>query len=242
MGTRFLGGFAIPVEKVDDLMGKLDALKDGFEAQKEEFLAGYSEAVQSWIDANPGWEEVISNAQADLSHVRKSLCFSTQMFNVAPVDKHQEGLEAKVSGLAGQLRHEVSVMAKETWKRSYQGQREVTLKALRPIHTMVRKIEGLVFLEPSLNELVEGIKETLTTMPGKGPIKGRQLAEACGILAVLGDIPDAMPPAEDEVEAAVDPLFQQEQGTQEESAEPEPILPAIVMSAPLEAARPAEWF
>ena len=134
-------------------------------------------------------------------------------------------------------------MAKETWKRSYQGQREVTLKALRPIHTMVRKIEVLVFLEPALNELVEGIKETLGNMPNKGPIKGRQLAEACGILAVLGDIPDAIPPVHEELEPPESPLFQQEQGQEETLPEPEPeSIPEIYIPVPLEAARPAEWF
>ncbi|MFA5183166.1 MAG: DUF3150 domain-containing protein [Syntrophales bacterium] len=250
VGTRFLGGYAIPVDKVADLMVKLDGLKIEFEAKKEEFLASYSEAVQSWIDANPGWESVIANAQAEPEHVRKSLCFSTQVFNVTPVEKHQEGLQKEVTGLAGQLRHEIQVMAKDTWKRSYHGQQEVTQKALRPIHAMIRKIEGLVFLEPELNDLVEGIKETLAGMPPKGAIKGRQLAEACGILAILGDIPEAMRPAvlTDEDKATVDgTLFQQE--AEQEAPAPESesealqeIIAPAFSKKPFEAASPAEWF
>ncbi|MCX5727696.1 MAG: DUF3150 domain-containing protein [Nitrospirae bacterium] len=249
VGTRFLGGFAIPAEKVAALMGKIDALKVEFEAKKEEFLAGYSEAVQSWIKANPGWESVISNAQAEPDHVRKSLCFSTQVFNVTPVDEHQEGLLTEVTGLAGQLRHEIQVMAKDTWKSSYQGQQEVTRRALRPIEAMIRKIEGLVFLEPELNDLVEGFKETLVCIPPKGAIKGRLLADLCGILAVLGDIPEAKPHAvltDGEEETVAGSLFQQEPEVAAEAefavdVEQETFVPAYSQK-PSEAARPSEWF
>ncbi len=240
VGTRFLGGYAIPAEKVNELMGKINTLKFEFEARKEEFLDRYSESVQSWINANPGWEKVIENAQASGEHVRKAISFSTQLFSIAPVEEHQEGLEKEVTGLAGQLRHEIQVMAKDTWKQSYQGQQEVTQRALRPIETMIRKIEGLVFLEPELNDLVEGFKQTLSGMPFKGFIKGRQLADLCGILAVLGDIPEANPAAvlPDKVEETVTvTLVEQEV----EAIVQEIFYPAIAEKT-FEAARPAEWF
>lgn len=271
VGTRFLGGFAIPAEKVADLMGKIDALKLEFEFRKEEFLDRYSEAVKSWIDSNPGWEKVIENAQASGEHVRKALSFSTQLFSIAPVVDHQEGLQKEVTGLAGQLRHEIQVKAKEAWKNSFQGQQEVTQRALRPIEAMIAKIEGLVFLEPELNALVEGFKETLACMPSKGIIKGRQLADLCGILAVLGDIPEANTAVRtDEVEetdaiTVDDSLFQKElildtdtaaravheveQAPSEYdticiSAEPvqENFVPAFAAKNHFDAARPSEWF
>ena len=61
---------------------------------------------------------------------------------------------------------------------------------------MVDKVEGLVFLEPGLNELVAGIKSILETMPATGPVKGADFAALCGALHLLGDIPAAATSAE----------------------------------------------
>lgn len=241
VGTRFLGGYAIPIDELDGLMQKLGTIKTAFEREKEEFLNGYSDAVQSWIDSNPGWEAVIKNAEAEPEKVRKAISFATQVFSVSPVEEHQEGLVKEVEGLGGQLRHEIEVMAQNTWKRSFQGQKEVTQRAMRPIRTILKKIEGLVFLEPELNELIEGMKGTLDDMPKKGLIKGRHLSELCGILAVLGNIPEAKSTCTDD-----------QPGEEEASAEPELELspeqehentPAPHVVRPIqEAARPVEWF
>ena len=260
VGTRFLGGYAIPVESIGDLMVKLNALKKEFDAKKEEFLNGYEDAVQEWIAANPGWENVIEKAEAKPADVRSAISFSSQVYNVTLVEEHQEGLAQEVSGMAGQLRHEIELLAKQTWKQSYQGQREVGQKALRPLRAMVRKIEGLVFLEPGLNDLIEGLKETLAALPSKGVIKGRQLAEACGILSVLGNIPEAsttviaeaLAEAEAETEAArkaeeettveSGSLFQQKSGA-DTSGVQDIVVPAAHIVKPLEeVARPTEWF
>jgi hypothetical protein len=205
VGTRFLGGYAVPAEKIDELMPKLAAIQKEFEESREGFLSAYDQAVEDWIAENPGWQEVIRRAVEDISYVGRQLSFSVQTFRINPVRAHRSGLESEIHGLADQLRHEVGQVARTAWESSYQGRTEVGQKAIRPVRAMLEKIEGLVFLEPGLNELVEGIRTVLTALPTAGSIKGADFASLCGALHLLGNIPDARqiaenPPVETEPE------------------------------------------
>jgi len=191
VGTRFIGGFAIPENKINDLVAEIDEVETLFMAYRGELLERYDEKHQAWKDANPGWESVIQNASVSVKDVARAVSFSAQVINVAPVVEHSKGLEIEVKGLAGQLRREIEVEAKKTWKDSYKGQVEVTQKAIRPLRSMLSKIEGLVFIDSGLYDIVEGIKDVLASLPKDGFIKGRQLAEVCGVLSLLGDIPEA---------------------------------------------------
>ena len=241
VGTRFLGGFAVPVEKLDELMTHLDVVKDEFTTTKSEFLAEYDQAVQDWKAQNPGWEEVIACAVESLEYVARQLDFRVQTFNINPVDGHETGLETEINGLAEQLRHEIQQQARMTWDGSFRGKLEVGQKTVRPLRAMLEKIEGPVFLEPALNELVTGIRSTLATLPKTGPIKGGDFAALCGVIHLLGNIPEAREiaeqlPVEDEPEE--DPAVAQ--NTTEE-------LPGIPMiqelaRVPQFVEAPVEWF
>lgn len=191
-GTRFLGGFAIPNEKIDGLMASLKEIQQKFEDRKQSFLSErYESALKKWIEANPGWEKIIKGSVVAPQEVSKRINFKVQVFDINPVDGQEEGLKTEVHGLAGQLRREIEVMAQTTWKQSFLGKKEVSQKAMRPIKAMLEKIDGLTFLEPSLLDLVQGMQDIMSGIPKKGYIKGQNFAAACGILSVLGNIPEA---------------------------------------------------
>ena len=241
VGTRFLGGYAVPVEKLDELMTQLDDVKDEFNTTKSEFLAEYDQAVHDWKAQNPGWEEVIASAVESLQYVERQLDFRVQTFNINPVDGHETGLETEVNGLAEQLRHEVQQQARMTWDGSFRGKLEVGQKTVRPLRAMLEKIEGLVFLEPALNELVTGIRSTLATLPKTGPIKGGDFAALCGVIHLLGNIPEAREiaeqlPVEDEPE---------EDATVAQNFSADfpgiPIIPELI-PVPQFVEAPVEWF
>lgn len=239
VGTRFLGGYAVPIEKLDHLMPKLEAIQKKFEETKEEFLAEYDQAVDDWVAENPGWGEVIRRAVEDVAYVRRQLSFSVQSFNISPIEEHATGLEAEVNGLADQLRHEVRQVARSTWDSSYQGKIEVGQKAVRPVRAMLEKIEGLVFLEPGLHGLVDGLRAVLAALPKTGPIKGADFAALCGALHLLGNIPEAReiaenPPVETEPEEPVDAA------AQPPSPHAVPVPPPVFIRQPVQP--PAQWF
>jgi hypothetical protein len=176
-----------------------------------------------------------------LEYVRRQLAFCVQTFNINPVEGHETGLETEINGLADQLRHEVRQQARLTWDSSFKGKLEAGQKAVRPIRSMLEKIEGLVFLEPGLNELVTGIRSTLVNLPKTGPIKGGDFAALCGVIHLLGNIPEAREiaenlPVEDEpADEAVEELESTEDSNEIE------IIPDLLYVPQFEEA-PAEWF
>ncbi len=236
VGTRFLGGYAVPMDKLDELMTELDSIKDEYNRAKADFLAEYDQAVQDWTAQNPGWENVIATAVESLEYVDRQLSFKVQTFHINPVDGHEQGLESEINGLAEQLRHEIQQQARMTWDGSFRGKLEVGQKTVRPLRAMVEKIEGLVFLEPCLHELVTGIRSTLATMPKSGPIKGGDFAALCGVIHLLGNIPEAreiaeQPPVEDEPEEVS--LF---------TPEPVTVPVELLHTPPVYEEAPTEWF
>lgn len=241
VGTRFLSGYAVPVEKLGCLMAELDLIKEEYEAAKAEFLSEYDRAVQDWKEQNPGWEEVIARAVEPPEYVGGQLAFKVQTFNINPVEGHETGLETEINGLADQLRHEVRQQAQRTWDDSFRGKLEVGQKTVRPVRTMLDKIEGLVFLEPGLNELVTGIRSTLATLPKTGPIKGADFAALCGAIHLLGNIPEARDIAESHpIEEEPEEVPAEELETSEEPTEIE-IIPDLPYVPQFEEA-PTEWF
>jgi hypothetical protein len=101
---------------------------------------------------------------------------------------------------------------------------------------MLEKVEGLVFLEPGLGEMVRGIRGLLEALPATGPIKGADFAAVCGCLRLLGDIPGTSAPAPDPPEAEL------EQGEPADSAERQPPLPFPEPPRRAPSPVPSQWF
>jgi len=200
-GARLMGGYAIPTGRMAELKDQLDALVALGRKLKAELLSDLSAAVEEWKEKNPGWEALIDRADINPETVGRAISFSWQVYNIAPVEGQEEGLEAEINGLSGQLRQEIQTEARLLWKNSVQGKAEVTQRTLRPIRAMGKKLNGLAFLEPDLEDLVKEISDVLETLPKKGPIRGRHLAAVCGIVGLLGNIPDAKTMAEAAVKA-----------------------------------------
>lgn len=232
VGTRFLKGFAVPAAKFDELLGRILPPIEKFRSTQQALIPVFNDICAAWVSENPEWAVMLSNAKPSVACIEK-MQFGLQAFSIEPVSvagvpEAEEGLEKEIHGLAGQLRQEIEIQARAVWKQSFMGKREVTQKALRPIREMVEKIDGLKFLEPSLFDLVDGIKAVLGSLPKKGILKGQHLAQVCGILSLLGNIPEAGIPMEDQEEAT------------EEDESSVPV--ATTKKSHNQESYPAEWF
>lgn len=184
-GVRFGGdGYAIPRERVEPLTLELKRLKGEFETAKADFLSVYNEEVEKWIDSNrPEWAPIIRASVDSLSHIKKSLSFSYSAFDVkVPADLVENGLDEEVNSLYGQLCHEVRVTARQTFENSFVGKQEITHKTLRPIKAIREKLNGLLFLDPSIAQAIQIIDDTLNKLPAQGTIKGTDLNMIAGLV------------------------------------------------------------
>lgn len=207
-GVRFLGGFAIPKENIDDLVKELKEIKQRFQEAKDSLLKDYNKEVNKWIAENPPeWATVIRAVIEPVSTIDQAL-----HFNFAPVvvgspegmEDENEGLDEETDGLLGQLFHEIRMQAKTAFEASYIGRKEVTRKALRPIMSMKDKLQGLSFLDPEIAEAIQGIEQVMAKVPKTGPITGADLDMIAGLVGRrLANIGRPLPP-EPESEAVAE--------------------------------------
>ncbi len=188
-GVRFLGGFAIPEDKAEEVAKELEAVMADFEAEKQEFLKSYAENMQAWLRNLPDrWRTMVEQSVESPDHIATRLSFGFQTFQVSGVEGLNSGLERATSGLGDQLFREISQASRLVWSQSFQSRTKVSQKALRPIRSILEKAKGLVFIQPSLGLLIVSIEQELDSLPKAGYMEGRDFHILVGILNTLSSL------------------------------------------------------
>jgi len=191
VGTRFLGGFAVPVESAASITTELERIALGFAAAKTEFIAGYDAAVTDWVVRHPEFAGIIEQAVDSVEFVSTRLSFDFLVVSVGlpeslpPADVAR--LESKIGSLSEQMFYEISVEANQLIEQSLLGKEQVTRNALRPIRRMRDKLDGLGFLDHRVAPVVSTIDDLLARIPTKGAIEGSILQEILATAMLLSD-------------------------------------------------------
>jgi len=188
-GVRFLGGFAIPEEKAEEVAKELEAIAADFEDEKQKFLKSYTENMQAWLTNLPDrWRTMVEQAVESSDHVANRLSFGFQTFQVSGVEGLKGSLEKATSGLGDQLFREIGQTSRLVWSQSFQSRTRVSQKALRPIRSILEKAQGLVFIQPSLAPVIASIEQELAGLPKSGYMEGRDFHTLVGILNTLSSL------------------------------------------------------
>lgn len=190
IGSRFMGGYAIPESKLPELANTLNGIKNRFYRNLDEFLQNYDDRVDEWAASHPKWESIIRQAVVPSSVVRNRMAFRWIPVRVAPAtadDSYSGDLADETSGLAGQLFREIALQASDTWKRSYEGRPKVRQSALNAVRQMRKKLSGLAFIDPRVSPIVTEIDGVLQSLPKNGHIEGTNLSAVSGLVRLLAD-------------------------------------------------------
>jgi len=240
VGTRFLGGFAVPVESAASITAELERIGLDFAAAKTEFIAGYDAAVTDWVVRHPEFAGIIEQAVDSVEFVSTRLSFDFLVVSVGlpeslpPADVAR--LDSKIGSLSEQMFYEISVEANQLIEQSLLGKEQVTRNALRPIRRMRDKLDGLGFLDHQVAPVVSTIDDLLARIPNKGAIEGSILQEIMATAMLLSD-PDktrrhgegllvAQPPVIEEAEEVI------EHEEPELSAVPTPVIAESAADSP----------
>lgn len=191
VGTRFLGGFAVPVESAASITAELERIALDFAAAKTEFIAGYDAAVTDWVVRHPEFAGIIEQAVDSVEFVSTRLSFDFLVVSVGlpdglpPADVGR--LDSKIGSLSEQMFYEISVEANQLIEQSLLGKEQVTRNALRPIRRMRDKLDGLGFLDHRVAPVVNTIDDLLARIPNKGAIEGSILQEILATAMLLSD-------------------------------------------------------
>ncbi|NOV30739.1 MULTISPECIES: DUF3150 domain-containing protein [Methylomonas] len=191
VGTRFLGGFIVPVAAAALVTTELDRIAGDFAQARAEFLDGYDAAVQDWMVKHPEFASIIEKAIDSVALVATRLAFDYLVVSVALPEQlpkqEVERLESKIGSLSEQMFHEIAVDANLLVEQSLLGKEQVTRNALRPIKRIRDKLDGLSFLDHRVAPVVATIDNLLGKIPTRGSIEGGLLQEILATAMLLAD-------------------------------------------------------
>ena len=191
VGTRFLGGFIVPVAAAAQVTAKLDRIAGDLTQARAEFLDGYDAAVQDWMVKHPEFVGIIEKAIDSVALVATRLTFDYLVVSVALPEQlpkqEVERLESKLGSLSEQMFHEIAVDANLLVEQSLLGKEQVTRNALRPIRRIRDKLDGLSFLDHRVAPVVATIDDLLGKIPNRGTIEGSLLQEILATAMLLAD-------------------------------------------------------
>ncbi|WP_340124198.1 DUF3150 domain-containing protein [Methylobacter svalbardensis] len=191
IGTRFLGGYAIPCEAAPDIIAELERIGLDFAAAKKEFLAGYDAAVTDWVVRHPEFGYIIEKAVDSVEFVSTRLSFDYLVVTVGLPDalpiEEVVRLENKIGSLSEQMFYEIALDANQFIEQSLIGKEQVTRNVVRPIKRMRDKLDGLGFLDYRVAPVVSTIDDLLSRIPTKGAIEGIILQEIFATAMLLAD-------------------------------------------------------
>jgi Protein of unknown function (DUF3150) len=191
IGTRFLGGYAIPCASAPGIIAELERIAQDFAAAKTQFLAGYDAAVTDWVVRHPEFAGIIEKAVDSVEFVSTRFSFDYLVVSVSlPEALPAEDvvrLESKIGSLSEQMFYEIAVDANQLIEQSLIGKEQVTRSALRPLKRMRDKLDGLGFLDYRVAPVVSTIDELLERIPDKGAIEGGILQEILATAMLLAD-------------------------------------------------------
>lgn len=242
-GIKFLGGYAIPQEKIQLVVDELEALKNQFYDLKINFIPNYDRWVNEWVEQEwerVEWREAILQSTTPKHQVEAGLQFGYAACRVAPDgDKHlSETLGSQVRGLSDQLYAETAETAERLMETGLATRGHVTQTTLNTIRKMNTKLKGLMFLSSDVKALASYIDETLAVLPSSGVVNGNQYSNIVTLVSALShedsirrliknlNTANGAPVPEDAVEQAVEELqatiTQQPAEVTEPEAQPEP--------------------
>jgi hypothetical protein len=185
VGTRFMGGYAVPEDRMPALQAELEAIAKEFEVEKTKFLAQYETTVTAWADENPEWRDAILRSVDPVNYVAAQLQCSFAAMKISHAKGAEKTLDVQTSGLKGQLGREIAQTAKTVWEESFRGKLSVGKTTLKRLDSIHEKMAGLSFLDPSIGQVASSVQAVLNQCKGKELIEGSDLMAVCGILATL---------------------------------------------------------
>ena len=202
VGTRFVGGFAIPATQsvMDALTADLEEMRLEFENKKAQLLRDFSRVVDEWIsepEVAP-YEELIRASLPSLKSIERRIQFRYSTFQVGAAQFTSIApLQSEVSELATNLFTEVAEDAGQLYRSFLDRNLREGLEKLdwnfgsrKTVHALTNlrnKLKGLEFLDSRIPPVVDEIDRTVKSLPEQGKLEGAAMRNLCSLLIILSD-------------------------------------------------------
>lgn len=161
------------VEKVNDLIEDFDKNIDGL-------LGRYDQIIELHKANNPNVAELIDHYKKDPANFRGSFSFfMSPPIAVSPLfegdapriaDEATSTLWKEVAEAARKIHKSMTVSSSSAIKG--QQRERLTSKSINPLHTLLNKLEGLSFLDGSIDTVIDAFERALKSVPSDGVVEG----------------------------------------------------------------------
>lgn len=191
-GVRFLGGYAVSQDQIQDVVDQLESLKSQFYDLKDNFLPNYDRWINEWIEKGwekQEWRDAIRTSVTPKRQVDDGMQFGYAACRVSPDgDKHLSNtLGTQVRGLSDQLFAETADTAERLLESGLATRGHVSQTTLNTVRKINAKLRGLMFLSGDVKALTVHIEEVLTALPKSGVVNGAQYNSVVALVSTLSD-------------------------------------------------------
>lgn len=190
VGIPFLGGYAIPTAKADEIAKNLSEIVEKFEAEKANYLLKHESIQDDWISKFPAYESILRQALTPTEEIEKRITATYSMFQVQSahdvVTSADTGLDNQVDGLTQTLDEDILKNARQLLK-SLTGAIHPNQTNVRGLKSLREKIEGLAFLDSRFDTLVGEIQAIEAQMPSSGKLETADVNVLSGLLYRMSD-------------------------------------------------------
>jgi len=144
VGTRFMGGYAVPDESVQTLIARLNAINVEFDEELNTFLSQYDSTRDAWLaeEENREFAHIFEDQIPDSEEVAQSYGFDFKLYKINPL----EGFEPDEGEIANQVLHEVGLACREMTNRLLKRSRAISGKSLREqLDPFITKLDTMSF-------------------------------------------------------------------------------------------------
>lgn len=181
VGIRFMGGYAIPTDKVNDLVSELNIIKHEFYGYKQEFLKA---DFNGWINS---FEEkyraiLLREAAIDLEYLDRQIQFGFSVLHITPFGNSivNENLIGQVKSMSDEIFEEVANTAEKYLKNV--NSEAISQHTLNPIRSIANKLQTLAFIDASVEGLHAYISDVLNGVPKTGKIRDKHYNDVLSLL------------------------------------------------------------
>lgn len=189
-GLPFCKGYAIPVDKAQEVADAIRVIAEDYNAKRDEFVRDMPQRCQEWINQNPAFAArmVVPSPVVIAERINADFSLCQFMPVNATIDK-TGSLNRTVGGLFEEVLRDISKRSKLLLHRSVVGKQpeDLSQRTLSTLKVMREKLTSLQFLNSGVRPLLELLNRLLAIMPTKGKFSTQQFNILSGALGLMCD-------------------------------------------------------
>lgn len=188
-GVRFLGGYAIPKDRIAELLPELQKICSEGEEERAKLVDTYTRSIDEFCEKWPNYSHLIREKAPTPGAVEKKIQFDYQIFAVGKPDSADaaKSLNKVVHGLADQLADEIAKVSNDIFETSFKGKVEVKQTAINSLQPVLKKMQSLSFLNPAVASVALKLETVLGSLPKTGKIEGAHYDSVLSVLLLMSD-------------------------------------------------------